>query len=77
MTRYNVFSLITGATKSAHRPAMVDVESALERMRAMLKKRGAEGLQQWMDKHGLGTDVMTAKDAMEKREKAKVANKGL
>ena len=48
-------------------------KGAEELVQAIAAEKGAEGLQQWMDKHGLGTDVMTAKDAMEKREKAKVA----
>ena len=48
-------------------------KGAEELVQAIAAEQGAEGLQQWMDKHGLGTDVMTAKDAMEKREKAKVA----
>ena len=47
-------------------------KSAEELVQAIAAEKGAEGLQEWMDKHGLGTDVMTAADAMKKREKAKV-----
>lgn len=46
-------------------------KSAEELVQAIAAEKGAEGLQQWMDQHGLGTDVMTAADAMKKREKAK------
>ena len=46
-------------------------KGAEELVQAIAAEEGAEGLQKWMDKHGLGTDVMTAADAMKKREKAK------
>jgi formylglycine-generating enzyme required for sulfatase activity len=48
-------------------------KAAEELVQAIAAEKGADGLQQWMDKHGLGTDVMTAADAMKKRERAKEA----
>ena len=42
-------------------------------MQAIAAEKGAEGVQEWMDKHGLGTSVMTAAEAMKQREKAKAA----
>jgi len=46
-------------------------KSAEELVQAIAAEKGAEGLQEWMDRQGMGTDVMTAADAMKKREKAK------
>ena len=48
-------------------------KGAEELVQAIAAESGAEGLQDWMDKHGLGTSVMTAADAMKKREAAKEA----
>lgn len=47
-------------------------KGAEELVQAIAAEKGAEGLQEWMDKHGLGSTVMTAADAMKKREEAKV-----
>eukprot|EP00322_Chrysochromulina_rotalis_P023416 CAMPEP_0115844518 /NCGR_PEP_ID=MMETSP0287-20121206/8870_1 /TAXON_ID=412157 /ORGANISM="Chrysochromulina rotalis, Strain UIO044" /LENGTH=357 /DNA_ID=CAMNT_0003298247 /DNA_START=27 /DNA_END=1100 /DNA_ORIENTATION=- len=46
-------------------------KSAEELVQAIAAEKGAEGLQSWMDKQGLGTTVMTAADAQRKREVAK------
>mmetsp|Transcript_53759 Transcript_53759/g.120596 ORF Transcript_53759/g.120596 Transcript_53759/m.120596 type:complete len:396 (-) Transcript_53759:105-1292(-) len=46
-------------------------KSAEQLVQAIAAEKGAEGLQEWMDRQGMGTDVMTAADAMKKREKAK------
>jgi len=46
-------------------------KSAEELVQAIAAEEGAEGLQRWMDKHGLGTDVMTAADAQKKRARDK------
>lgn len=48
-------------------------KSAEELVQAIAAEKGAEGVQEWMDKHGLGTSVMTAAEAMKQREKAKAA----
>lgn len=48
-------------------------KGAEELVQAIAAEKGAEGLQEWMDKHGLGTSVMTAAEAMKKREENKVA----
>ena len=48
-------------------------KGAEELVQAIAADKGAEGLQQWMDKQGLGTTVMSAADASKKREEAKVA----
>ncbi len=45
-------------------------KGAEELVQAIAAEEGAEGLQRWMDKHGLGADAMTATDAMRKREAA-------
>jgi len=46
-------------------------KAAEELVQAIAAEKGAEGLQEWMDKQGLGTSVMTAADAQKKREAAK------
>jgi len=43
-------------------------KQAEEMVQAIAAEHGVEGLQKWMDKQGMGTDVMTAADAMRKRE---------
>ena len=48
-------------------------KGAEELVQAIAAEKGEQGLQEWMDKAGLGTDVMTAAQAMEKREKAQKA----
>jgi len=48
-------------------------KGAEELVQAIAAEKGADGLQDWMDKHGLGTSVMTAADAMKKREEGKAA----
>ena len=45
-------------------------KGAEELVQAIAAEEGADGLQEWMDRHGLGTSVMTASAAMEKREEA-------
>jgi len=37
-------------------------------VQAIAAEKGAAGLQQWMDKMGMGTDVMTAAEAQNKQE---------
>ena len=44
--------------------------AAQELMQNLAAEKGAEGLQQWMDKQGMGANVMTAAKAQETREKA-------
>jgi|TARA_B110001469_G_scaffold59475_1_gene57084 hypothetical protein len=39
-------------------------------MQNLAAEKGAEGLQAWMDKQGMGASVMTAAKAQESREKA-------
>ena len=46
-------------------------KAAEELVQAIAAEKGAAGLQDWMDRQGMGTDVMMAGDAMKKREKAK------
>ena len=46
-------------------------KGAEELVQAIAAERGEAGLQEWMDKHGLGANVMTAANAMKEREKAK------
>uniref|UniRef100_A0A7S2H443 Sulfatase-modifying factor enzyme-like domain-containing protein n=1 Tax=Haptolina brevifila TaxID=156173 RepID=A0A7S2H443_9EUKA len=46
-------------------------KGAEELVQAIAAEKGAAGLQEWMDKQGLGTTVMTAADAQKKREEAK------
>ena len=41
---------------------------AEELVQTIAAEKGAAGLQQWFDKHGLGTEVMSAADAMKKQE---------
>jgi len=48
-------------------------QAAEQLVQAIAAEKGAEGLQEWMDRHGMGTDVMTAAEAMAKREQAKEA----
>ena len=43
-------------------------KSAEELVQAIAANKGAEGLQEWMDRHGLGSTVMQASDAMKKQE---------
>ena len=38
-------------------------------MQNLAAEKGAEGLQAWMDKQGMGASVMTAAKAQESREK--------
>jgi len=44
--------------------------AAQELMQNLAAEKGAEGLQAWMDKQGMGASVMTAAKAQESREKA-------
>jgi formylglycine-generating enzyme required for sulfatase activity len=46
-------------------------KGAEELVQAIAAEKGEAGLQEWMDKHGLGANVMTASEAMKQREKAK------
>ena len=48
-------------------------KSAQELVQAIAADKGAEGLQEWMDKQGLGTSVMTAAEADKKHKAAKEA----
>ena len=48
-------------------------KSAEELVQAIAAEKGEAGLQEWMDKHGLGANVMTAANAQKQREEAKVA----
>ena len=43
----------------------------LQRVQAIAAERGAEGLQEWMDRQGMGTEVMMAGDAQKKTEERK------
>ena len=49
--------------------AWSSTRSCPQPFQAIAAEKGAEGLQEWMDRQGMGTDVMTAADAMKKREK--------
>ena len=44
--------------------------AAQELMQNLAAEKGAEGLQAWMDKQGMGANVMTAAKAQETREEA-------
>lgn len=44
--------------------------AAQELMQNLAAEKGEQGLQEWMDKQGMGASVMTAAKAQESREKA-------
>ena len=46
---------------------------AEEFVQNLAAENGVEGLQKWMDQQGLGASVMTAGEAMKKREAAAAA----
>lgn len=48
-------------------------KGAEELVQAIAAEKGAAGLQEWMDRQGLGTTVMTAAEASQQRERARDA----